>query len=122
MPKMAYTRSGIWCSVPDVYAALADPTRRCILDLVRDDERSVSEIVSACGLTQPGISKQLRVLREAGLVSVRPDGPRRLYSLRSDPLKQVDAWLSRYRKRWAERLDALERVLDEDATRRHRSR
>lgn len=108
--------------MPDVFDALADPTRRRILDLVRAHERTVNEIVSACGLPQPGISKQLRILHEAGLVSVRPDGPRRIYSLRSAPLKEVNAWLDRYRKSWSHRLDALEHALDEDARRRRRSR
>lgn len=101
-------------SVPaDVYAALADPTRRRILDLVRDRERSVTELVAACDLPQPSVSKQLRVLSDAGLVTVRPDGPRRIYALRPAPLMELDAWLARYRRRWASHLDALERALDE---------
>jgi DNA-binding transcriptional ArsR family regulator len=97
---------------------LAEPHRRQILDLVRDRPRPVGELVDAIGLTQPGTSKHLRVLREAGLVEVRPDGRRRLYALRPEPLAELDAWLAPYRRLWAGRLDALERHLDttEDAT------
>jgi DNA-binding transcriptional ArsR family regulator len=91
---------------------LAEPNRRRILDLVRDGPRPVGEIVEATGLTQPGTSKHLRVLREAGLVEVRPDGRRRLYALRPEPLAELDAWLAPYRRHWAGRLDALERHLD----------
>jgi DNA-binding transcriptional ArsR family regulator len=91
---------------------LSEPHRRQILDLVRDRPRPVGEIVDAIGLTQPGTSKHLRVLREAGLVEVRPDGRRRLYALRPEPLAELDAWLAPYRRLWAGRLDALERHLD----------
>jgi DNA-binding transcriptional ArsR family regulator len=91
---------------------LAEPNRRRILDLVREGPRPVGEIVAATGLTQPGTSKHLRVLREAGLVEVRPDGRRRLYALRPEPLAELDAWLQPYRRHWAGRLDALERHLD----------
>jgi DNA-binding transcriptional ArsR family regulator len=91
---------------------LAEPNRRRILDLVRDGPRPVGEIVEAIGLTQPGTSKHLRVLREAGLLEVRPDGRRRLYALRLEPLAELDAWLAPYRRLWASRLDALEDHLD----------
>jgi DNA-binding transcriptional ArsR family regulator len=91
---------------------LAEPNRRRILDLVRDGPRPVGEIVDAIGLTQPGTSKHLRVLREAGLLEVRPDGRRRLYALRLEPLAELDAWLAPYRRLWATRLDALEDHLD----------
>jgi DNA-binding transcriptional ArsR family regulator len=91
---------------------LAEPNRRRILDLVRDGPRPVGEIVDAIGLTQPGTSKHLRVLREAGLLEVRPDGRRRLYALRLEPLAELDAWLAPYRRLWASRLDALEDHLD----------
>ena len=91
---------------------LAEPHRRQILDLVRDRPRHVGELVAATGLTQPGTSKHLRVLREAGLVEVRPDGRRRLYALRPEPLAELDAWLAPYRRHWAGRLDALERHLE----------
>ena len=95
---------------------LAEPHRRQILDLVRDRPRPVGELVAATGLTQPGTSKHLRVLREAGLVEVRPDGRRRLYALRPEPLAELDAWLAPYRRHWAGRLDALERHLDRQTT------
>ena len=91
---------------------LAEPNRRRILDLVRDRPRPVGELVGELGLTQPGTSKHLRVLREAGLVEVRPDGRRRLYALRPEPLAELDAWLAPYRRLWSARLDALENHLD----------
>jgi DNA-binding transcriptional ArsR family regulator len=106
-------------SVPaDVFAVLADPTRRHMLDLLRARERAVGELVEAVGISQPGVSKQLRVLREAGLVSVREDGARRLYGLRAQPLRELDAWLARYRPFWDARLDALEEHLDRKHGRR----
>jgi DNA-binding transcriptional ArsR family regulator len=95
-----------------VLDVLAEPNRRRILDLVRDRPRPVGELVKELGLTQPGTSKHLRVLREAGLVEVRPDGRRRLYALRPEPLAELDAWLAPYRRLWSARLDALERHLD----------
>ncbi len=95
------------------YAALAEPHRRQILDLLRDGERSVTELVGHVRLTQPGVSKHLRVLREAGLVVARPHGRERRYALRPEPLAEVDAWLAPYRVLWSARLDALERHLEE---------
>ena len=99
---------------------LAEPHRRRILDLVRDRPRPVGELVAATGLSQPGTSKHLRVLREAGLVRVRPDGQRRWYGLRSEPLAELDEWLAPYREFWGGRLDALERHLDTQATKEAR--
>jgi DNA-binding transcriptional ArsR family regulator len=96
------------------FDVLAEPSRRDILDLLRDGERSVGELVDRLSLSQPGVSKHLRVLRDAGLVEVRPAGQRRMYELRAEPLAEVDAWLSPYRRFWASRLDALERHLDEE--------
>jgi DNA-binding transcriptional ArsR family regulator len=96
------------------YAALAAPPRRRILDLLRDGERSVNDLVARLGLSQPGVSKHLRVLREAGLVEVRPQGRERWYGLRAQPLAEVDEWLEPYRAYWSERLDALERHLEEN--------
>ncbi len=96
------------------YAALAEPHRRQILDLLRAEERSVGDLVERLTLSQPGVSKHLKVLREAGLVAVRSQGKRRLYALRSQPLAEVDAWLEPYRAYWSERLDALERHLEEN--------
>jgi DNA-binding transcriptional ArsR family regulator len=95
------------------FTVLAEPSRRQILDLLRDRERSVGELVAATQLSQPGVSKHLRVLRDAGLVAVRADAQRRFYGLRPEPLAEVDAWLTPYRRLWSRRLDDLERHLDE---------
>ena len=96
------------------YTALAEPSRRQILDLLRVRERSVTELVDRVGLSQPGVSKHLKVLREAGLVGVRPDGKRRFYGLRPAPLAEVADWLEPYRRHWEARLDALEHHLEEN--------
>jgi DNA-binding transcriptional ArsR family regulator len=96
------------------FEVLAEPNRRRILDLLRDRERPVGDLVAALALSQPAISKHLKVLREAGLVDVRVDGPRRIYRLRTGPLQDLDDWLRPYRALWASRLDALERHLDRD--------
>jgi DNA-binding transcriptional ArsR family regulator len=90
-----------------VLEVIAEPTRRRILDAVRGGERSVGELVEHVGMHQPGVSRHLRVLRDAGLVEVRQDAQRRLYRLRAEPLKELDAWLEPYRAEWADRLDAL---------------
>ena len=95
------------------FDVLAEPTRRRILDLIRDEERPVNELVATLDISQPGVSKHLRVLREAGLVEVRTDAQRRLYRVRPEPLAEIDAWLAPYRRLWAQRLDDLERHLDE---------
>jgi DNA-binding transcriptional ArsR family regulator len=96
------------------YAALAEPSRRRILDLLRDGERSVGDLVAHLSLSQPGVSKHLKVLREAGLVDVRPEGKLRWYGLCAAPLAEVDAWLEPYRAHWDGHLDALERHLKEN--------
>jgi DNA-binding transcriptional ArsR family regulator len=96
------------------YGALAEPHRREILDLLREGERPAGELVERLALSQPGVSKHLKVLREARLVTVRADGKRRLYALRAEPLAEVDAWLARYREFWSERLDDLERHLEDN--------
>ena len=96
-----------------VFEVLAEPRRRQILDLVRDRERSVGELVAELSATQPAVSKHLRVLREAGLVEARVDEQRRLYRLRPAPLRELDAWLAPYRGMWAASLDKLEAHLDE---------
>jgi DNA-binding transcriptional ArsR family regulator len=95
------------------FEVLAEPTRRRILDLLRARERPVGELVDHLALSQPGVSKHLRVLREAGLVEVRHDAQRRFYGLRAEPLVEVDEWLEPYRRFWTDRLNALERHLDE---------
>lgn len=94
------------------FAVLADPNRRRILDLLLQRPRPVAELTGLLALSQPGTSKHLRVLREAGLVRVRRDAQQRWYELRPEPLAQVDAWLEPYRQLWAGQLDALERHLD----------
>jgi DNA-binding transcriptional ArsR family regulator len=95
-----------------VLDVIAEPTRRCILDHVREHDRSVGELVRLTGMHQPGVSRHLRVLRDAGLVDVRTDAQRRIYRLRAEPLAELDAWLAPYRTHWSSRLDALERHLD----------
>ena len=95
-----------------VYDVLTDASRRRILDLLRERERSVNELVADLGLSQPGVSKHLRVLRDAGLVRVRTDAQKRWYGLEAKPLVEVDMWLAPYRRYWADRLDDLERSLD----------
>src|ERR1700716_917450 len=95
-----------------IFDVLAAPARRRILDLLLERPRLVGELTEQLGLTQPGTSKHLRVLREAGLVEVRPDAQRRGDELRAEPLAEVDAWLRPYRRLWSDRLDALERHLD----------
>lgn len=95
----------------DSFTALADPTRRRILELLGDSERAAGEIADRFAASPPAISQHLKVLREAGLVKVRPDGQHRFYSLDPDGLDEVDAWLNRVRRFWGERLDALGREL-----------
>jgi DNA-binding transcriptional ArsR family regulator len=90
---------------------LAEPNRRRILDLLRDGERPVGELVGALDVSQPTVSKHLRVLRDAGLVDVRAQAQQRLYRLRAEPLREIDEWLSPFRALWAEHLDALEQVV-----------
>jgi DNA-binding transcriptional ArsR family regulator len=94
------------------FELVADPTRRTILDLLRERERSVGDLVERIGLSQPGVSKHLRALREAGLVGVRRDAQRRLYRLEPEQLSEIDGWIRPYREFWAGRLDALEQHLD----------
>jgi DNA-binding transcriptional ArsR family regulator len=95
------------------FELLADRTRRRVLDELRTGERSVGELVERLGMSQPAVSKQLRVLREAGLASARIDRQRRIYRLEPGPLREIDDWLAPYRAYWNERLDALETTLDE---------
>ena len=95
------------------FEVLAEPTRRRILDLLLERSRPVGELVELLGLSHPGVSKHLRVLREGGLVRARAEAQRRIYEVRPEPLAEIDAWLDPYRRLWAGRLDALERHLDE---------
>src|SRR5579859_884301 len=94
------------------FTILAEPQRRRILDLLLAHERPVGAIVEELGISQPAVSKHLRVLRDAGLVEAKVDAQRRIYSVRGEPLQAVDEWLQPYRRLWASRLDALERHLD----------
>ncbi len=98
-------------AVTTAFELLAAPTRRRVLDELRAGERSVGELVERLNMSQPAVSKQLRVLREAGLASVRVDAQRRIYRLEPDRLREVDEWLAPYRAFWNERLDAMERTL-----------
>jgi DNA-binding transcriptional ArsR family regulator len=98
--------------VSSSFEVLAEPTRRRILDLLLVRPRLVGELTEALGLSQPGTSKHLRVLREAGLVRVRAEAQRRWYEVRPEPLIELDAWLAPYRRLWEHHLDALERHLD----------
>jgi DNA-binding transcriptional ArsR family regulator len=95
------------------FEALADPTRRHILDLLRERPRLVGELADLLGISQPGISKQLRVLREVGLVRVRQDAQRHWYELRPEPLAEVDSWLEPYRQLMEARYERLDNLLDE---------
>jgi DNA-binding transcriptional ArsR family regulator len=97
----------------DVFNAIAEPRRRELLDQLADGERSVNELVELLGLTQPLVSKHLRVLREVGAVRVRDDGRRRMYSVDAGALKPIHDWVSNYERIWSERFDALDTVLDE---------
>lgn len=94
------------------FDVLAEPTRRRILELLLERPHLVGELTERLGVSQPGTSKHLRILREAGFVRVRPDAQRRWYELRPEPLMELDAWLAPYRWLWEERFDALERHLD----------
>ena len=92
---------------------IAEPSRRQILDLLREGERPVGDLVDQLGLSQPAVSKHLRVLRNAGLVEVRPDGQRRLYRLQPAPLAELDEWLAPYRAMWSRSLDRLAQHLED---------
>ena len=96
------------------FAVLAEPSRRDILDLLRDGERSVGDLVDRLDLSQPGVSKHLRVLRDAGFVESRAVAQRRLYRLRPEPLVEIDEWLAPYRRLWTGSLDDLERHLEDN--------
>ena len=95
------------------FEALADPTRRRILDLLRERPRLVGELVKLLGISQPGMSKHLRILREAGLVRLRRDGQRHWYELHIDPLIEIDTWLGSYRHLWNARFNRLDGYMQE---------
>jgi DNA-binding transcriptional ArsR family regulator len=101
----------------NAFEVLAEPARRRILDLVRDEERSVNELVEDLSMSQPAVSKHLRVLREEGFVEARVDGQRRMYHVKAEPLAEVEAWLEPYRRLWSERLDRLAQHLEAERER-----
>jgi DNA-binding transcriptional ArsR family regulator len=95
-----------------VFEVIAEPNRRAILSLLASSQQSVGEIERELRMSQPAVSKHLRVLREAGFVESSVDAQRRLYRLNPEPLQQVDIWLAQFRRFWSTHLDALERHLD----------
>lgn len=97
----------------DTFAVLAEPTRRRILDVLQTSERSVGDLVETLSVSQPTVSKHLKVLRDGGLVSCRTAGQRRIYQIEPGPLQALDGWLEPYRRLWRAHLDALERHLDD---------
>jgi DNA-binding transcriptional ArsR family regulator len=99
--------------VSDIFAVLADPTRRTLIELLHGGERSVGEMVRRVDIEQPGVSRHLRILSDAGLVRVRRDGQRRLYTLRQEPLREAEEWMHRYAHEQAERLKRLAEIVDE---------
>lgn len=96
----------------DTFQTLADPTRRRIVEALSHGEQQVNELVERAGIHQSGVSRHLRLLNDAGFVSVRPDGQRRLYSLKPGPFRELDRWLARYRSLWEARLDRLGEALE----------
>ena len=96
----------------NVFETLADPMRRSIVEALRGGEQAVNDIVERVDIHQSGVSRHLRILHEAGFVRVRPVGPRRLYSLRPEPFRELDTWVSRYRSLWEARLDRFAAELE----------
>ncbi|MBK7399568.1 MAG: winged helix-turn-helix transcriptional regulator [Myxococcales bacterium] len=96
----------------DVFETLADPTRRRIVEALLGGEHAVNDLVERVDIHQSGVSRHLRILGEAGFVQMRPDGARRLYSLRAEPFRELDAWVARYRSLWEARLDRFEAALE----------
>ena len=97
----------------DTFEALADPTRRRIVESLQSGEKPVGEIVKHSGIHQSGVSRHLRILNEAGFVSMRPLGQQRLYSLRPEPFRELEAWLAGYRRLWEHRLDRFAEALEQ---------
>jgi DNA-binding transcriptional ArsR family regulator len=95
-----------------VFETLADPTRRRIVEALRDGEQQVNDIVRQAGIHQSGVSRHLRILHDAGFVSVRPNGQRRLYALRAEPFRELEAWLASYQRLWEVRLDRFGAALE----------
>lgn len=101
-----------------MFETLADPTRRRIVEALLAGEQAVGEIVDRVDIHQSGVSRHLRILGEAGFVQVRPEGQRRLYSLRAEPFRELEAWVARYRRLWEHRLDRFEAALQQRQARR----
>ena len=111
----------------DAFQTLADPTRRRIIEALLRGEQAVNHLVERVHIQQSGVSRHLRILHEAGFVQFRPDGQRRLYSLRPEPFRELDAWVTRYRRLWEARLDRFgsalaKKRLARAAARRQKSR
>jgi DNA-binding transcriptional ArsR family regulator len=106
----------------DVFQTLADPTRRLVVDALRSGERQVNDIVEQAGIHQSGVSRHLRILHEAGFVTMRPDGQRRLYSLRPEPFRELNDWLAKYRSVWEARLDRFGVALEQQRKRRRKQK
>jgi DNA-binding transcriptional ArsR family regulator len=102
----------------DTFQALADPTRRRVVEALRRGERQVNDIVAEAGIHQSGVSRHLRILSEAGFVAMRPDGQRRLYSLKPEPFRELEDWLAMYRRLWEARLDRFGAALEQQRRRR----
>ena len=96
----------------DAFELLADPSRRRLVEALREGEQPVADLVAGAGIHQSGVSRHLHILLDAGFVQVRPDGPRRLYSLRPEPFRELDEWVSRYRALWEGRLDRFGEALE----------
>jgi DNA-binding transcriptional ArsR family regulator len=102
----------------DVFQALADPTRRRIVETLRAGEQQVTDVVAKAGIHQSGVSRHLRILHEAGFVEVRPDGQRRFYALRSAPFRELEGWLTPFRELWESRLDRFGAALENQGKQR----
>src|SRR5271156_4535028 len=105
-----------------VFQTLADPTRLRIVEALSDGEQAVNDLVRAVDIDQSGVSRHLRILGEAGFVTMRPDGPRRLYSLNPDPFRAIDEWVRSYRGLWEARLDRFDEALKRRRTSRPQAR
>ena len=106
----------------DAFAALADPSRRQVIETLRSGEQPVNDIVAALDIHQSGVSRHLRILLEAGFVRMRPEGQLRLYSLRPEPFRALDSWVAGYRDLWEARLERFETALDPKRAERSRTR
>ncbi|QSQ28065.1 winged helix-turn-helix transcriptional regulator [Pyxidicoccus parkwayensis] len=104
----------------DVFQTLADPTRRRIVEVLRAGEQQVGDVVERAGIHQSGVSRHLRILSESGFVSMRPDGQRRLYSLKPEPFRELEAWLAQYQELWEARLDRFGAALEKKQQQRTR--